>query len=92
MTEAPATEFAITEPLTWAQIRERYPDQWVTLVEIEKDGTEDPYTGFKTARVASVGKTLREALKQGRTFERGYTSSACPFTGEITRSIAHLLR
>ena len=51
MLEAPTTEFAVSEPLTWVQICERYPDQWVVLVEIDwRD--EDHNTGFRTARVA----------------------------------------
>jgi hypothetical protein len=92
MTEALATEFAVSEPLTWKQICERHPKQWVVLVEIERDGSEDHSTRFRTARIAGAGKTLREALDQGRPFERGYSGCASPFTGPITRSIAHLFR
>lgn len=29
-------ESTISEPMTWKQICERYPDQWVALVEDER--------------------------------------------------------
>ena len=92
MEEAPATEFIVTEPLTWRQICERYPDQWVVLVEIDQRGDEDPGTRFRTARVAGVGTTRRDAFAQGQPFRRGYEGFANRFTGPITRSIAHLLQ
>jgi hypothetical protein len=90
-TEAPATDLMLSEPLTWEQICERYPDQWVVLVEFDRPD-EDHNTRFRTARIAGVGKTRREAFEQGRPFERGYECCANRFTGPIARSIAHLLR
>ncbi len=91
MSEAFATEFVVTEPLTWEQICDRYPDQWVVLVEIEREG-EDHNSRLRTARVAGTGKTSRESFARGQPFERGYLGFANRFTGPITRSIAHLLR
>jgi hypothetical protein len=91
MIEPSAVEPAISEPLTWKQICERYPHQWVVLVEMDRPD-DDHNARFRTARVAGVGKTLRESLDQGRPFERGYSGFASPFTGPISRSIAHLLR
>ncbi|HWO17872.1 MAG TPA: hypothetical protein VNO30_03825 [Kofleriaceae bacterium] len=90
-TEAPAPEFFLSEPLTWDQICERYPDQWVVLVETDWRDENHSY-GFRTARVAGFGKSRRESFDQARPFERGYSGFANPFTGPITRSIAHLLR
>ena len=92
MAVAVAPDFAVSEPLTWKQICERYPDQWVVLVDIDQDGSEDHNTRFRSARVAGVGKTRRESFDRAQPFKRGYTSCANPFTGPITRSIAHLLR
>jgi len=91
MAETSNTESLLTEPLTWQQICERYPSQWVVLVDIEKD-PEDYSINFHTARVAGVGKSLRDSMDHGRAFERGYSGWKCPFTGTVTRSIAHLLR
>lgn len=34
MNAVDVVESATTGPLTWAEIRERYPDQWVCMVEI----------------------------------------------------------
>jgi hypothetical protein len=91
MAEAAGTEYMLTEPLTWEQICERFPDQWVVIVEIEHEGEE--YEGrIRTARVAGAGKTRRAPIEQARVFERGYTGCGHFYTGEIGRSIAHLLR
>jgi len=35
MAEVLASELLISEPLPWNEICERYPDQWVVLVEID---------------------------------------------------------
>jgi hypothetical protein len=91
MSEAAAAEPAVSEPLTWEQICERYPDQWVVLVEIEREGG-DHNGRLRSARVAGTGKTSRESFARGQPFERGYSGFANRFTGPITRSIAHLLR
>ncbi|HEX3766621.1 MAG TPA: hypothetical protein VHW23_48335 [Kofleriaceae bacterium] len=54
----------ISEPLTWEQICERYPDQWVCLVEMDKINDTD--FDFRTARVVGHGKTRRDPLDQAR--------------------------
>jgi hypothetical protein len=54
----------VTEPLTWAEICERYPDQRLCLVEVEfvhPDGS-----AIRTARVIGHGKTLDEAIDQAQ--------------------------
>jgi hypothetical protein len=90
MLEAVTAEPVVSEPLTWAKICERYPDQWVVLVEIERPG-EDHNARFRTARVAGAGKTRREAFEQGQPWKRGYPGCWNRFTGPITRPIADLL-
>lgn len=42
----------LTELMTWTQICERYPDQWVALVEID-------WNDETVARVAGHGPTRR---------------------------------
>jgi hypothetical protein len=54
----------ISEPLTWQEICERYPEQWVCLVEIDK--LEEQNFEFHTARVVGHGKTRRETRDQAR--------------------------
>jgi len=89
MLEAPSTELAISEPLTWTEICERYPDQWVVLVEIDwRD--KDHNTGFRTARVAGSGKTYREPLVQSRPLRRGYSSFGHYYTGPIVGPVARV--
>jgi hypothetical protein len=55
---------ATDERFTWEQICERYPEQWVLLVDHERlprDGA-----GFKTARVLAVGSSRAEAKERAR--------------------------
>ena len=89
--QAHASEPLLSEPLTWEQICERYPDQWVVLVEIDWRDI-DHNTGFRSARVAGAGKTRRAPLEQSRPLRQGYRSFGHYYTGQITRSIAHLLQ
>lgn len=78
-----AEKFApmITEPLTWAQICERYPDQWVCVVEIVWD--EPRSFQFRHARVVGNGKTRRDPLEQSKPWWDQYTSIGHYFTGKV---------
>lgn len=71
----------ITESLTWPQICERYPDQWVCVVEIEWD--EPPNFNFRSARVVGHGTTRREPLVQARPWWDHYDQIGRYFTGKI---------
>ena len=64
----------ISEPLTWAEIRERYPDQWVCLVKV--DHINDRDFEFRTARVVGRGKTRRAPMQQARPYLEKYRSFA----------------
>ena len=55
---------SISEPLTWAEICERYPDQQVCLAEIDRIHPRG--FAFRTARVVGRGKTRREAFDQAQ--------------------------
>ena len=64
MREAYAIEPApLTALMTWWQICERYPDQWVVLVEMDWNEETDEFT---TARVAGHGATRAEPYAQTR--------------------------
>jgi len=69
----------ISESLTWEQICDRYPNEWVCLVEIDKINDTD--FDFGTARVVGHGKTRRAPLEQARPFNDQYRSMAHYFTG-----------
>lgn len=86
---APQDPHALSEPLTWPQIRERYPDQFVFLLDIDRP--EGWSSGFRTARVAGAAKTRRDAIEQARPRRDGYHRFAFRFTGELTRPMADLL-
>jgi hypothetical protein len=71
----------ISEPLTWKQICERYPDEWVCLVEIDRP--EENNFAFHTARVVGHGKGRRDPLVQARAFRDQYDGMGHYFTGRI---------
>ena len=69
-----------SEPLTWAEIRLRYPDQWVAIVDIEwVDDTDE----FLTARVVGAGPRRVEPLVQARRFEGRFDEIGHLFTGRF---------
>jgi hypothetical protein len=84
-----ATVPLMSEPLTWKQICERYPDEWVALVEI--DWLNDTDFEFGTARVVGHGKTRREHYEQARAWSSQYASMGHFFTGRVRAPICPLL-
>jgi hypothetical protein len=88
MSAATRIALATTEPLTWAEICEQYPDQWVYVVEI--DYIHPRGFEFRTARVISHGQTRREAYDQARLFRDYYELIGHYFTG--SRAMQPLLR
>jgi hypothetical protein len=60
MTIAEMIAPTITKPVRWAEICDRYPDQWVCLVDVEHqtDGL------IRSAQVVGHHRSLRAALQQ----------------------------
>jgi hypothetical protein len=81
MTEASSAGPTVSDPLTWEEIRARYPDEWVVLVEV--DWVNDTDLDFRSARVAGHGKTRKEPLVQARPLQSRYPAMAHLFTGPI---------
>ena len=50
----------LSEPLTWAEICEQCPDEWVFLIEIERETNGR----IASARVVSHHRSINEGLKQ----------------------------
>ncbi len=78
---------AISEPITWQTICERYPDEWVCLAEI--DWVNDTDFSFGTARVIGHGKARRESFEQARPWRDRYPSIGHFFTGPIRVPLPH---
>jgi hypothetical protein len=74
MTDAPT----VSEPMTWREICERFPDQWVALVAL--DWVDDRNEPFRTALIAGHG-SRREALTQARPLLKLFTRMGPFFTG-----------
>ena len=70
-----------SERLTWPQIRERYPDQWVVLVD--HDWQKDDLARYNTARVLAVGASRAEAEEHARPALAAYDGHGCRYTGTI---------
>jgi hypothetical protein len=62
----------ISEPLTWEQICDHYPNEWVCLVEI--DSINDRDFDFRTARVVGHGKTRKASYDQAKPYNEVYRS------------------
>ncbi len=75
-----------SEPLTWDEIRERYPDQQVCLVEIDRIHPPRGFD-FRTARVVGHGKTRREAFDQARPWWDNNNEIGRYFTGKTSAAL-----
>ena len=81
-------EPTISDPMTWKQICERYPDEWVALVEI--DWVNDRDFDFGTARVIGHG-SRRDQYEQARAWRSRYTSMGHFYTGRVRAPLTPLL-
>jgi hypothetical protein len=74
-------ESAISGTLSWGQICERHPDEWVCLVEIEHAGPND--VEIVSARVVGHGKTKREPVEQAKVWWTRYSTIGHFYTGTL---------
>jgi hypothetical protein len=71
----------MSERLTWPQIRERYPDRWVVLVEHDWD--EQLLTVYNTTRVLACGASRADAIANAGPALDAYDGYGCRYTGMI---------
>jgi hypothetical protein len=71
---------AISDRLTWEQICECHPDEWVCLVEIEYAQLDD---AIERARVVGHGKTKREPVEQAKVWWGQYATIGHFYTGKL---------
>ena len=76
-----STKMDTNERLMWQQIRERYPDQWVVLVD--HDWQENDITRYNTARVLACGDSRADAVARARPALDEYRCYGCRYTGTI---------
>lgn len=74
-----------TEPLSWAEICARYPDQYVCLVDTEAVELGSPE--IKTGRVVGCGATRRAAFDPIRGLGAKYPLHSVRFTGVCTEPL-----
>ena len=71
----------IAERLTWDEVRRRYPEQWVTLVDI--DWVNETDFEFRSAIAVGHAPHPRDAIAQARAAIDRYPGFGCYFTGRI---------
>jgi hypothetical protein len=74
-----------TEPLPWAEICARYPDQYVCLVDIVHPPLRSPV--ITTARVVGHGPTHDSAFEPIRDLGERYPRLAIRYTGVCTEPL-----
>lgn len=77
----------VSEPMTWSEICERFPDQWIALVAL--DWADDQDEPFRTALIAGWG-SRREALAQARPLHRLFEPIGPFFTGDAAAELPAL--
>ena len=65
----------MAERMTWQEIREKYPDQWVGLSEVERDGGS-----IASAVVKYTDKTADELYEMQLSGQGVYTEYTTPET------------
>lgn len=71
-----------SQPLSWAEICVRYPDQFVCLVDVVPVEVRSPE--IRTARVVGNGPTRRAAFDPIRDLSVRFPRHAVRFTGTCT--------
>jgi hypothetical protein len=70
---------SVSEPMTWSEICERFPAQWIALVAL--DWVDDRDQPYRTALVAGHG-SRREALDQAKPLLKLFARMGPFFTGQ----------
>lgn len=77
----------VSEPMSWSEIRERFPDQWIALVALDwADERDEP---FYTALVAGRGSRT-EALDQAKPLLELFDQLGVFFTGNSAPAVPPL--
>jgi hypothetical protein len=71
----------VSEPMTWSEICERFPDQWIALIAL--DWADDRDEPFRTALVAGHG-SRREAIAQAKPLRKLFDQIGPFFTGRAS--------
>ena len=81
MVPAGKLEPEISDNLTWSEICDRHPDEWVCLVEIERARPDD--ITIVSARVVGHGKTKQEPVDQAKLWWARYSTIGHYYTGTL---------
>jgi hypothetical protein len=79
MHAAEKIESAVPESLTWAEIRVRYPDQFVCLADV--DLLHPNGLDFRTAKVIGAGATRAEAFHEADAWRGVFDDVQLDYTG-----------
>lgn len=70
----------VLDRLTWPEVCERYPEQWVVLVDV--DWVDETWSEFRTAVVAAHGARPEDPLVQAEPLLPRFPDQAHLFTGK----------
>lgn len=82
------------EKLTITQIKEMYPNQWVLIGNPELDDKEtlgSIVSKLVQGVVLLASKDKRELAYNAKSLKKGFTRTACIYTGEIPQNRIFLL-
>lgn len=66
----------VSDPVSWDELCQRFPDQWVVLVEL--DWTDDAGRDVRTAFVAgSAARSKRDAMRAARPLRAVFDELGC---------------
>jgi hypothetical protein len=74
-------ELPTPERLSWSEICERYPDEWVVVTNIDRDNDTD--LEFRAASVLGHFKRRKEASPRIKGALADHDDVGCYWTGEI---------
>ena len=86
--EAPAIPYSF-ERLTWTEMCQRYPDEWVVMAEIEGDNDTD--LDFGSALVLGHYKGRKEASPHIKAAFERHEDVSCFWTGKIRGPIPRFI-
>jgi hypothetical protein len=81
MNEAPSRSTTEMGRMSWSEICERFPDQWVVLVDA--DWVDEQNFDFGSARVFAHSQQRRAATRDMGMACRQFENVGCFFTGRI---------
>lgn len=80
MEATPLNDAPASNRLSWTEIRDRYPGEWVMLVDIDWINEDDHE--FRSALVLGHGKSRKQVYREANHLKGRHKDLACRYTSE----------